>query len=82
MVGVYDDVTGPPLPFVSSRSLQMVSASPKIMDVLGEGIKAVAVGVKGSKPIPESLVAPLIEVLSYLSAVLENTIDGIWYFVF
>lgn len=32
------------------------------MDVLGEGIKAVAVGVSGSKPIPENLVDPLIRV--------------------
>lgn len=32
------------------------------MDVLGEGIKAVAVGVSGSKPIPDNLVDPLIRV--------------------
>lgn len=32
------------------------------MDVLGEGIKAVAVGVSGSKPIPENLIDPLIRV--------------------
>lgn len=41
----------------------MVSAEPSAtMDVLKEGIKAVAVGVGGSKPIPEHLVAPLIQV--------------------
>ena len=41
----------------------MVSAEPSAtMDVLKEGIKAVAVGVGGSKPIPEDLVAPLIQV--------------------
>lgn len=32
------------------------------MDCLKEGIKAVAVGVSGSKPIPEDLVSPLIQV--------------------
>lgn len=32
------------------------------MDVLKEGIKAVAVGIGGSKPIPDELVDPLIEV--------------------
>lgn len=32
------------------------------MDALKEGIKAVAVGVSGSKPIPEDLVSPLIQV--------------------
>lgn len=32
------------------------------MDVLKGGIQAVAVGVSGSKPIPEDLVAPLIKV--------------------
>lgn len=41
----------------------MVSAGPSAtMDTLKEGIKAVAVGVSGSKPIAESLVAPLIQV--------------------
>ncbi|CAM9689873.1 unnamed protein product [Pylaiella littoralis] len=48
------------------RSLQMVSASPKTMEALEEGIKAVAVGVKGSKPIPEGLVAPLIQAIGKL----------------
>ena len=32
------------------------------MDALRGGIKAVAVGVSGSKPIPEDLVDPLIQV--------------------
>lgn len=42
----------------------MVSAEPSAstMDVLKEGIKSVAVGVGGSKPVPEDLVAPLIQV--------------------
>lgn len=45
----------------------MVSAEPSAtMDVLKEGIKAVAVGVGGSKPIPEHLVAPLIQVMAEL----------------
>lgn len=35
------------------------------MDALKEGIKAVAVGVSGSKPIPEDLVSPLIQVRIY-----------------
>lgn len=34
------------------------------MDALKDGIKAVAVGVSGSKPIPEDLVSPLIQVRS------------------
>jgi len=41
----------------------MVAAGTKTMDALEQGIKAVAVGVKGSKPIPQELVSPLIEVL-------------------
>lgn len=40
----------------------MVSAGPTTMDTLRDGIKAVAVGVSGSKPIPEDLVSPLIQV--------------------
>lgn len=40
----------------------MVAASSQTMDALKEGIKAVAVGVSGSKPIPEDLVSPLIQV--------------------
>lgn len=47
--------------FISSSSLQMVSASSQTMDALEEGIKAVAVGVSGSKPIPDELVSPLIQ---------------------
>ncbi|CAB1100843.1 unnamed protein product [Ectocarpus sp. CCAP 1310/34] len=48
------------------RSLQMVSAGMSTMDVLQDGIKAVAVGVSGSKPIPEDLVSPLIQAIGSL----------------
>ncbi|CAN0124837.1 unnamed protein product [Ectocarpus sp. 6 AP-2014] len=48
------------------RSLQMVSAGMSTMDVLKDGIKAVAVGVSGSKPIPEDLVSPLIQAIGSL----------------
>ncbi|CAM9806230.1 unnamed protein product [Scytosiphon promiscuus] len=47
-------------------SLQMVSAGPATMDALRDGIKAVAVGVSGSKPIPEELVSPLIQAIGQL----------------
>lgn len=52
----------------------MVSAgSTETMDVLREGIMAVAVGVSGSKPIPEDLVDPLVEVRSFFNKWCEST---------
>lgn len=44
--------------------LKMVSTGTRHMEVLKDGIKAVAVGVSGSKPVPEELVKPVIQVQS------------------
>lgn len=68
----------------------MVAAGPAttIMDVLKDGIKAVAVGVSGSKPIPGDLVVPLIQVRDVhnrapsvdcdRNAIAQNVVPGPW----
>lgn len=38
------------------------TAASRRMEVLGDGIKAVAVGASGSKPIPDELVKPIVQV--------------------